>query len=199
MTHEKAARVGAAAVALGLCLAGPQAAVAAADSQDGSPSADSGGGRSGAPASKQAPSARSSTAPAERKSPSTRSRAERGSRPTQAVAPAAARRAERPAATVAGPDRQASASTTSPTIPAPTAPVLSDVTRVPTAAADGAAVAAATPKPCRAGWRPDRSRPRSPISPTCCRPDSSANSSPGQCCSPVGTGPARVSHHPPRP
>ena len=162
MTHEKAARVGAAAVALGLCLAGPQAAVAAADSQDGSPSADSGGGRSGAPASKQAPSARSSTAPAERKSPSTRSRAERGSRPTQAVAPAAARRAERPAATVAGPDRQASASTTSPTTPAPTAPVLSDVTRVPTAAADGAAVAAATPKPAAAAlpsWLAPRPQP----------------------------------------
>jgi hypothetical protein len=145
MNLDSAARVGAAAVALGLCLAGPQAAVAAADSQDGSPTADSGGGQSAAPGPKRVPSARSSAATAERKSPLNRSRAERGTLPT----PAAARRTERPAAPVAVADSRASESTAPPTVPStvPTSatPAPTTATAGPTLNAASAAAGAATP------------------------------------------------------
>ena len=142
MHHDKTARVGAAAVALGLCLAGPQAAVAAADSPDGSPAADSGGSQAGP---KRAPSARSSAPAAERKSPPksapSRSRAERATLPAQIVAPAAARRAQqRPAAAVAVPESRASASTTPPTIPAPTMPAPATTASGPTAKPASAAL-----------------------------------------------------------
>lgn len=128
MTNEKSARLGLAAVALGLCLAGQQFPVASADSDDGSPAAN------------------------ERTTRPARSRA---SSPGDATAAAVPKRSARPAATVTGPARPDSAPKplvkTQPTEPDPVVPSRQKATETVASgnAAPPSASAAAT-RPARA-------------------------------------------------
>jgi hypothetical protein len=124
MTYDKAARVGAAAVALGLCIAGPQVTEAAADSQDATAAAPS-----TSPAPRGAAVPRSSG----REPGVAGSRAGRRS-PSNAGAAPEARRA---AASVERPTRRATVSSAAPS-PRPSAIVADSASQVaPSATALG--------------------------------------------------------------